>query len=178
MDVPTPPPAISEPAEFAPSLGFGLVYHQAAHAGVTYSTLALSDSLWLRPGVEAAAGVRLGYGSRLASGYCGEGFLSVMVVPHFRTLFDAKGRTASWRPAAGIELGLSTARRTTSDEPRGTIHDLDSGPAYAAFVVRPLRFRLTHFNVTALGLAYGTSVGGVGALLRVQIDLLTIGIVL
>jgi hypothetical protein len=95
-------------------------------------------------------------------------------------LLDDAGRTASWRPAGGIELGLTSAKTAfrAKDAPESVARsDPQPSPLYLVFIARPARFRFSRFVVSALGLGFGPALGP-GSKLRVQLDLLQIGFVL
>jgi hypothetical protein len=132
-------------------------------------------------GLELTGGARFGYGESLEHGVAGEAFASVALVPHFWTLHDDFGVTGAWRPAVGFEVGYTTARRqfptTTAPESSARL-DSQAAPGYFEFLARPARFRLSNFNATVLGLGFGTPFAAPGAKLRVQIEVLQVGLIL
>jgi hypothetical protein len=175
-----PTEVAAEPVEDTVSVGYSVLSYQAATYQLNYGALALANQIWFSPGVEVAAGFRVGFGARLEDGYCFEGFGAVGIVPHFLTILDDAGRSASWRPSIGLELGLTTANfvSTLRAPGSGFSEGGTSNGVYGAFATRPLRFRLTRFNANVLGITFGTMMGHVGQVLRIQIELLQIGVVL
>lgn len=89
-------------------------------------------------------------------------------------------RMGSWRPAAGLELGLSGFNdRYYSDvfpdnEQEG-YEDARLGPAYGAFTASPLRFQLGRFHLSALQLSLGTGLKALGSSARIQLGVLSLG---
>jgi hypothetical protein len=166
----------AEVREFVPSLGYAVMHVEGPATYLTYGSLALSGSIWFRPGFEVAVGGRIGYGNELDSGAV-EAFGALLLAPHFKTAFDEAGRKASWRPAAGFEFGLSTAWADPRDRAAGAPFDPQPGLFYGVLVARPLRFGLTHFNASAFGLSFGTYLQEPGTQLRIQLELLTIGVI-
>jgi hypothetical protein len=172
----SPPP---ETVEDAVAVAYGVTSYQTAHYQLNYGSVALSNHLWLQPGIELGAGFRVGFASRLEDGYCFEGFGSLGLVPHFDTAIDAAGRSASWRPALGFEIGATSANRDfTTTAPNSAFRD---GPTpsgvYGALAARPLRFRLSGFNGSLLGIAFGTMLGQPGRQLRAHLEAVQIAAV-
>lgn len=167
--------------ENAVAISYSTVDSESAHYGYAFETLGLADTLWFAPGFEVGLGMRAGSSENLKHGYAVEGFTTLSIAPHFRTLYDAAGRTAFWSPAVGIELGLSSAERQfrANQAPESASRtDGPAGAAYAMFLARPVRFRFANFTVTAFGLGFGSPLRDPGAKLRVQLDLLQIALVL
>jgi hypothetical protein len=167
--------------EDAVSASYSVVDYESALYRFTYGAIAVANQLWLAPGIELGAGGRIGFGNRVASGFCWEAFGAVSLVPHFGMLTDGSGRTASWRPSAGLELGYSAAHiEYSSLRPLGSGVRTDSQPAgaYVSFAARPLRFRFTRFDASVIGLVVGTPLVDAGRKLRVQIEVLQIGLIL
>jgi hypothetical protein len=161
-----------EHLEDAVAASYGIVSYQAPRYTLTYSVLGVSNHIWIPPGLDVAAGVRLGLGgSDLAEGRCVEGHVGVALVPHFPIATDSAGRTASWRPAIGLELGLTSATYTFPD--LATSYIKPEGPtkgAYGAIAARPLRFRFGNLNASILGVAFGTMLADPGRQLRIHIE--------
>ena len=85
-----------------------------------------------------------------------------------------------WRPAGGIELGLSgfNQRFNSPAFPYNRLEgfeDATLGPAYGAFTLSPLRFQVSRFHLSALQVSTGTSLGALGSNVRVQVGLLSLG---
>jgi hypothetical protein len=180
-------PAETTAAEHAPApdgventvaASYTAVDYETAHYALDYGAFGLSDHLWFPPGLEVAVGLRIGYASKLVDSYCLEGFGRLSVVPHFGLARDAKGRTASWRPALGVEIGGTTADRQFAVTPVGS--GFRDGPTpkgmYAGIVARPLHFRFSSFDASSLGVTFATMLGSPGRDLRVQVELLQIGV--
>src|SRR5262249_55750232 len=155
------------------------ISYQTASYQLNYGTVAISDHLWFRPGVELTGGLRLGFGSNLVDGFCFEGFGRIALVPHFNTAVDAAGRTASWRPSVGLEIGGTSAERQfgTGTAPSSIFKQLPGpGGVYAGLAARPLRFRLSSFNASAAGVTFATMIKDPGRQLRLQIEILEVGV--
>lgn len=89
-------------------------------------------------------------------------------------------RLGLWRPAAGVELGLSgfNQRYYTplfTDNRQEGYEDARLGPAYGSFSASPFRFQLGRFQVSALQLGLGTSLHALGSSVRIQVGLLSVG---
>jgi hypothetical protein len=162
------------------AISYSIIDYESAQYFFDYEALGISHHTWLAPGFEIGTGLRLAFGNTQQSEYAAEAFGSLSFVPRFRLLHDDAGRTASWRPQAGIELGLTSAKVffNPSNAPESIVRtDPSPGPLYRVFLARPLRFRFSSFHVMALGVGFGPAVGP-GAKLRIQLDLLQIGLVL
>lgn len=158
------------------SAAYAIVSYQSPTYGLTYGSATLANHLWFAPGIELSAGGRLGFAARLTTGHCFEGFVAIAVVPHFAVATDQAGRTASWRPSLGVEVGLTSAGFSPLKTVDGSLFT-DAKPTglYAGLAARPLRFRLSNFTASAVGLTSGTMLGHPGRQLRLQIELLQLG---
>lgn len=100
-----------------------------------------------------------------------EGFARIAIAP----------RAATWRPIAGLELGL-TARTDFGDEAgQGADARMAAAdgvsPAYVAISTQPLRFAIGHGLVlSALDLSLGTHVSAPGRWTRLQLGFLALGV--
>ncbi len=182
---PASPPVVDGAAsrvatvEDSVTVAHAIVSYQSPAYGLDYGSVALANHLWLAPGFEVSAGIRLGFAARLQSGYCVEGFGAVALAPRFRVATDPRGRTASWRPSLGVEVGATSAGFDPQRAVNGSfVTDVKPTGVYAALAARPLRFFLSGFTASAVGLTSGTMVGHPGRQLRLQIELIQIGIVL
>lgn len=89
-------------------------------------------------------------------------------------------RIGFWRPAAGLELGLSgfNDRYYTAvfpDNRQEGYEDARLGPAYGAFTASPLRFQLGRFQLSALQVSLGTGLEALGSSARIQLGVLSLG---
>jgi len=161
------------------SAAYAIVSYQAPSYELDYGTVTLANTLSLPPGVDASVGLRVGFAARLASGYCFEGFGALAAAPQFSWAVDQAGRTASWRPSLGLEVGGTTASFSPLRSPTSSfVTDLKASGIYAGIAARPLRFRLSGFTASALGLTSGTMLNQPGRQLRLQIELLQVGLAL
>jgi len=92
-------------------------------------------------------------------------------------------RLGVWTPAVGPELGFSGLPIVFP--PRGGFPsghaDLEAaqlGPFYVAMHAAPLRFSFLHFTVSALELHWGTTLNAPGAMVRLQLGVLRLGVTL
>jgi hypothetical protein len=89
----------------------------------------------------------------------------------------------SWRPSAGVELGVSA--RADYESYDGLLGELrrashrDLVPVYFAFVAAPLHFALSdHWRLNVLELHVGTHIAPLGRYVRLQLGLVSLGLVL
>lgn len=114
---------------------------------------------------------RWGGGSRLGiSPPRAEGFVQFLAAPRFD----------SWRPSAGIELGVTARNEFRSDDRllrEARAASLDGiSPWYVGFNATALSFRAwDRLHVSALELHVGTHVAPLGRLVRLQIGIVSIG---
>jgi hypothetical protein len=163
------------------SLTYGVAIYRGTFYTLQYGVLSATNHFWFRPGIEVTAGARLGFGSELKGDAAAEGFAGVYVSPHFPTLVDEADRIASWRPAVGVEAGLSTAR-VRPQLAAGPLfvytggEGEQPGTAYVMIAAAPLRFRFSALTLSVLGLATGTALAAPGRVMRVQLNVLELGL--
>jgi hypothetical protein len=93
------------------------------------------------------------------------------------------GRMGAWAPALGPELGLTGLAVISSDTwAPGLPDDFERrqagllGPVYLSFHAAPLRFEIGAFTLSALELQLGANFPPLGSSLRLQVDLLHVGV--
>lgn len=135
------------------------------------------EVLGLRTAAEEGPWSALQFGGGLRTGWPPapdhvplEGFLRVQL----------GAKLGIWRPAAGIELGLSGFNqrlftRLFTDNRQEGYEDARLGPAYGSFTASPARFQIGRFQVSTLQLNLGTQLQAMGASARVQLGLLSFG---
>ena len=89
-------------------------------------------------------------------------------------------KLGSWRPAAGLELGLTGLNQrfynlVYPDNRLEGYEDATLGPVYGAFTLSPVRFQLGRVQLSALQLNLGTGLGPRDTSVRVQLGLLSLG---
>lgn len=129
--------------------------------------LVLAERVGWPAGVEVTLGARVLSGAALPAGVAVEGFAAAALAPEF----------GPWRPALGLELGVSGATRFVLPQafvaPGSDAHRRGHpSPLYVTMVSTPLRFRFGRVGVSVLGLGFGTDALRPGRLLRVQVTYL------
>lgn len=151
-------------AERDVNVGLSELVYLTSFFGRTGTALDLGGGVRLHGAWRVEAGVRI----ELPSGMP-EGFGRISIDP----------MSARWRPAVGVELGV-TARTDLGDD-AGQLADAreaanEVSPIYAAFVARPLRFATSRrFVISAVDVQVGTQLSSPGRWGRVQIGLFSIG---
>jgi hypothetical protein len=184
MEASAPVVVQAEPAsprvEHTPTVGFSLLSYLGSFTGTRVTAFSASYHLWTMPGVDLSAGGRFGFGPDV-SGVVLDGFVAVALSPAFATHVDEGGRTGAWRPSLGVEVGVSSIK-TKYDETFAP-EDVQRvspqpGALYGSLMARPLRFRLTRFMASALGLGVGTTVPKPGEYVRLDIEFVQLGFIL
>jgi hypothetical protein len=175
--------AAAPSVEHSPLVGYSRISVGGRYFSIDYAAISAAHHVWSRRGFELAVGGRLGLGSRSRGlPAIGEGFVAAFLAPSFATLRDTGGRTMSWRPALGVEVGVSSAGAQYDPPPALQEHFRRASPnpgwLYAQAVARPVRFRLSRFQASVLGVGIGMPIGQFGRYLRVELDLLQVGVVL
>lgn len=164
----TAAPAAAAPDELGAWLDVGSVINSTAIlpplSGVVGAGI---DARWA-PGFEAGAGLRWSPFKALTLTSGAEAFGAVTLAPAFN----------SWRPAIGLEAGLSSMTDVDTAEllksglvtPGGYFSDAPAfSPFYAAITAKPLRFRLGTLTLSALAFAIGTHWPDGGRVLRIHV---------
>lgn len=91
------------------------------------------------------------------------------------------GALGPWEPLLGPELGvsgLSTLPPVAAGRPTdfAAAERADAGPVYVAMHTEALRFRFGRVLLSAFGVDVGTSLTAAGAVLRLHLDWLTVGV--
>jgi hypothetical protein len=148
------------------SAGMAVVGYQTVYSATAGSVLEVAVEGRVRRAFTLGAGTRLW----LAAGQP-EAFLRAAAAPTF----------GDWRPALGLELGL-TAAPTFGEgdlmlrETRAAMEE-GIGPWYVAFHATPLRWRLgRRWLVSVLELTLGTHLAHLGRTSRIQLGLLSVGV--
>lgn len=182
MDAAAPPTV--EVVEHVPAVAYSPVMLLTGIGPAQFGSVTASYSLSVPAGFEIAAGGRVCYGAVLANdGVDFEGVVSASMVPRFATAQDEAGRTAAWRPSFGVELGASTLqlvplRRPPDSAMQRISVGRDPGPFFGLVAVRPARFRLNRFVASGLGVSFGTYFDAPGNVVRLQVELLSVGMAL
>lgn len=172
------PPAIQAPAEgveASVTTQYSTVHYQHAGIGFDYAMVGLNGRVALPAGLAGGLGGRFAYGEQLDR-VAFEGFAVLLMEPRLRRLTDDKGRTGSWRPSAGIEIGLTTVKREAFAEPVADIDADQPTLLYGSFVANPARFRVDRFAVSLLGVSFGSSLGSPGRDFRLQLNVVEMGL--
>ena len=93
-----------------------------------------------------------------------------------------RARVGPWEPEAGPELGVSGFTsvyiRPLPAETEDAVEESYFTPVYVAFGAAPLRWRLGRVTLSALEFHVGTSSNPPGALIRLHLGLLSVGVTL
>lgn len=86
-----------------------------------------------------------------------------------------------WEPLLGPELGVSGLSGMAAPPPKrptdlAAAERAQTGPVYVAFHTEALRFRFGRLLLSLLGVDAGTSLTAAGAVLRLQLDVLSLGV--
>lgn len=136
----------------------------------TYHRPVASEGFW--SAVRIGGGLRTGFPSQAAF-FPLEAFVQAQLTAHL----------GPWEAAAGPELGIGGYARlfrplALVGETLLSEEDARIGPAFAGFVMAPLRFRLSRVTLSALEVHVASTAPPFGTAVRLQLSLLQVGVLL
>lgn len=158
------PPAV-QAYDFEISAGFSMLIYQTVLSFNSSTALEAAVGGGITPLLDWQAGVRLGLDPMLADEY---------------VRLSAAPEIAAWRPAVGLELGLTNRGRFGAGakllrENREAMDEIAS-PVYLAVHAAPLSFAVwDDWRLSFLEVQFGTHLGEPGKTLRAQIGLVSVG---